>query len=84
MDAEKVIAITPNSSDGYYHKGFALFNLRRYSEAAHVFQQGLKINPGDMILKQGFWDSVGLVSQRRTDASMAEQALADADQAQRE
>ena len=69
LDAEKVILISPNSSDGYYHKGFALFNLRRHSEAAHVFQQGLKINPGDAILKQGFWDSVGLVSQRRTDTS---------------
>ena len=79
LDAEKVILLTPNSTDGYYHKGFALFNLRRYSEAAHVFQQGLKINPGDAILKQGFWDSVGSVSQRRTDTSIGEQALADAD-----
>ena len=82
LDADKVITFTPNSSDGYYHKGFALFNLRRYSEAAHVFQLGLKLNPGDAILKQGFWDSVALVSQKRTDTSIGEQALADQDQRQ--
>ena len=32
-DSEKVIELAPNIMDGYYHKGFALFNLKQYSEA---------------------------------------------------
>lgn len=66
-DSDRVIELSPNTTDGYFHKGFALFNLKHYSDAAHCFQQGLKINPADAVLKQGFWDSISLVSQSRTD-----------------
>ncbi|KXZ46970.1 hypothetical protein GPECTOR_39g464 [Gonium pectorale] len=54
--------------DGHYHKGFALFHLKDYAGAAHAFQQGLKLNPTDKTLRQGFWDAIALVSQSRTDA----------------
>jgi len=32
---------------------------------AHAFQEGLKLNPADKVLKQGFWDAVSLLSQTR-------------------
>lgn len=65
-DAERVIQLAPNIMDGFYHKGFALFNLKQYAEAAHAFQEGLKLNPADKVLRQGFWDAVSLLSQTRT------------------
>ncbi|GAX83653.1 hypothetical protein CEUSTIGMA_g11078.t1 [Chlamydomonas eustigma] len=64
-DADKVIELSPTIMDGYYHKGFALFNLKKYSEAAHAFQEGLKLSPNDKVLRQGFWDAIALVSQTR-------------------
>mmetsp|Transcript_31135 Transcript_31135/g.37682 ORF Transcript_31135/g.37682 Transcript_31135/m.37682 type:complete len:152 (-) Transcript_31135:273-728(-) len=64
-DAEKVISLQPNSTDGYYHKGFALYHQKDYSGAAHAFQEGLKLNPSDRVLRQGFWDAVTLLSQHR-------------------
>lgn len=35
---------------------------------AHAFQEGLKLSPNDKVLRQGFWDSISLVSQSRVDA----------------
>lgn len=32
-DAEMVIELMPSSPDGYYHKGFALFQLQDYTAA---------------------------------------------------
>lgn len=32
---------------------------------AHAFQEGLKLNPADKVMKQGFWDAIGLLSQTR-------------------
>ncbi|KAK3233195.1 hypothetical protein CYMTET_56491 [Cymbomonas tetramitiformis] len=64
-DAEKVIGLMPKSTDGYYHKGFALYHQKDYSGAAHAFQEGLKLNPSDRVLRQGFWDAVTLLSQHR-------------------
>ncbi|GFH18098.1 protein STIP1, partial [Haematococcus lacustris] len=61
--------LAPHIMDGYYHKGFALFNLHDYAGAAHAFQEGLKLNPADKVLRQGFWDAVGLLSQNRSAAS---------------
>lgn len=65
-DADRVIHLAPNIMDGYYHKGFALFNLKQYAEAAHAFQQGMTLNPADKQLRQGFWDSIALLTQTRT------------------
>ena len=33
-------------------QGFALFNLKQYAEAAHAFQEGLKLSPADKVLRQ--------------------------------
>ena len=64
-DAEKLIALQSTSTDGYYHKGFALYQMQDYSGAAHAFRHGLKLNPTDKVLHQGFWDSLTLLSQHR-------------------
>ncbi|GLC36557.1 Hsp90 cochaperone [Pleodorina starrii] len=66
-DADRVVELAPHIMDGHYHKGFALFHLKDYAGAAHAFQQGLKLNPTDKTLRQGFWDAIALVSQSRTD-----------------
>eukprot|EP00891_Asterochloris_glomerata_P003425 jgi/Astpho2/3425/Aster-x1149 len=66
-DADQVIAAMPSSTDGYYHRGFALYHLQRYAGAAHAFQEALRLNPHDRVLKQGFWDAVTLLSQHRQD-----------------
>ncbi|KAG2449422.1 hypothetical protein HYH02_005569 [Chlamydomonas schloesseri] len=66
-DADRVVELAPHIMDGYYHKGFALFHLKDYAGAAHAFQQGLKLNPTDKTLRQGFWDAIALVSQGRTE-----------------
>ncbi|PNH08038.1 Protein STIP1 [Tetrabaena socialis] len=65
-DADRVMELAPHIMDGYYHKGFALFHLKDYAAAAHAFQEGLKLNPTDKTLRQGFWDAIALVSQSRT------------------
>eukprot|EP00955_Chlamydomonas_euryale_P100033 365255-Chlamydomonas_euryale.AAC.12 len=48
-DANKVIELAPTIMDGYYHKGYALFNLKEYSDAAKAFQQGLRLHPNDKL-----------------------------------
>jgi len=62
-DAEMVIELMPSSPDGYYHKGFALFQLQDYTAAAHAFHEGLALNPADKIMQRGFWDAVSLMGQ---------------------
>uniref|UniRef100_A0A061SDB6 Stress-induced-phosphoprotein 1 n=1 Tax=Tetraselmis sp. GSL018 TaxID=582737 RepID=A0A061SDB6_9CHLO len=62
-DAEAVIRLAPGVTDGYYHKGYALYHLKMFGEAAKAFQEGLKLSPHDRALRQGFWDSVTLLSQ---------------------
>lgn len=32
---------------------------------AHAFKEGLKLNPADEVLQQGFWDAMTLLSQHR-------------------
>jgi len=64
-DAEMVIKLQSCSTDGYYHKGFALYHMKEYAEAARAFQEGLRLNPSDRVLRQGFWDAVTLLSQHR-------------------
>ncbi|GFR50734.1 hypothetical protein Agub_g12991 [Astrephomene gubernaculifera] len=70
VDADRVVELAPHIMDGHYHKGFALFHLKDYAGAAHAFQQGLKLNPTDKTLRQGFWDAIALVSQNRTDSAL--------------
>jgi tetratricopeptide (TPR) repeat protein len=48
-DADKIIELAPHLMDGYYHKGYALFNLKEFSAAAYEFQQGLELNPNDQV-----------------------------------
>mmetsp|Transcript_19506 Transcript_19506/g.26979 ORF Transcript_19506/g.26979 Transcript_19506/m.26979 type:complete len:154 (-) Transcript_19506:210-671(-) len=79
-DAEMVINLQPHSTDGYYHKGFALYHQKNYSDAAHAFQEGLKLNPSDRVLRQGFWDAVTLLSQHRVCLPMRYQSEKDKSQ----
>jgi len=64
-DAERVIALQSSSTDGYYHKGFALYKMRDFAAAAATFNQGLKLNPTDKSLSQGFWDALTLLHQQK-------------------
>eukprot|EP00951_Prasinocladus_malaysianus_P007346 scaffold52833_cov44-Prasinocladus_malaysianus.AAC.1 len=66
-DAEKVISLAPTIADGYYHKGYALYHMRAFSDAAKAFQEGLRLNPQDRMLRQGFWDAITLLSQQPGD-----------------
>lgn len=58
----------PSLMDGFYHKGFALYQMQDYGGAAHAFKEGLKICPADRVIQQGFWDAVTLLSQTRLPA----------------
>ncbi len=64
-DAERVIALQPASTDGYYHKGYALYKMRDFVAAAATFNEGLKLNPIDKSLTQGFWDALTLLHQQK-------------------
>lgn len=43
--------------------------LMSHPPKAHAFQEGLRINPSDRAMQQGFWDAITLVSQNRADAT---------------
>lgn len=61
----------PDFTQNYWHVALTLcvaspVDLSIISQA-HAFQQGLKLNPTDKTLRQGFWDAIALVSQSRTE-----------------
>ena len=49
----------------YYHKGYALYKMRDFVAAAATFNEGLKLNPIDKSLSQGFWDALTLLHQQK-------------------
>ena len=42
---ERAIKIRPNDADAHYYKGYNLFSLERYEEAATEFRQALALRP---------------------------------------
>jgi serine/threonine protein kinase/tetratricopeptide (TPR) repeat protein len=53
-ELQQSIAIRP-SADGYTNLGAAYFNLRRFSEAARTYEDGLKLDSGNFTL----WTNLG-------------------------
>ena len=51
-DGEKCIMLKTNWSKGYFRKGVALHNLKKYDDAIKAYEEGLKIDPKDYILKE--------------------------------
>jgi stress-induced-phosphoprotein 1 len=52
-DAEKCVSLNPSWAKGYGRKGAALHSLKRYDDAIAVYQEGLKVAPGDQNLLSG-------------------------------
>lgn len=52
-DAEKAIEMKPDWIKGWSRKGTALCYLKRYEEAKIAFEEGLKIEPDNVQLKEG-------------------------------
>ncbi|KAJ1782785.1 Hsp90 cochaperone, partial [Coemansia sp. RSA 2167] len=56
-DAEKTIEIKPDWPKGYSRKGAALFGLRQYADAHETYEEGLKHDPNNALLKKGLADA---------------------------
>lgn len=52
-----------------------------HAKQAHAFQEGLKLSPNDKVLRQGFWDSISLVSQSRVDTTAGPAGIEEASKA---
>ncbi|ORX50065.1 chaperone activator Sti1 [Piromyces finnis] len=55
-DAEQTIKIKSDWPKGYSRKGAALYGLGRLDEAADAYNEGLKIDPNNALLKKGLED----------------------------
>ena len=55
-DADQCIKLNATWAKGYSRKGAALHALKKYDEAAAVYQAGLAVAPGDAALKAGVAD----------------------------
>ncbi|KAJ2197771.1 Hsp90 cochaperone [Coemansia sp. RSA 522] len=61
-DAEKTIEIKPDWPKGYSRKGAALFGLRQYADAHETYEEGLKHDPNNALLKKGLADADAAVN----------------------
>ncbi|CAK1540789.1 unnamed protein product [Leptosia nina] len=52
-DADKCVSLNPSWIKGYSRKGSALAYLRRHDEAIAVYEEGLKLEPGNQQLETG-------------------------------
>jgi stress-induced-phosphoprotein 1 len=55
-DAEQTIKLKSDWPKGYSRKGAALFGLERYDEAVDAYNEGLKLDPNNALLKKGLQD----------------------------
>lgn len=56
QDAEKTISLKGDWAKGYGRKGAALHGLGDLEEAAKAYEEGLKIDPANALLKKGLED----------------------------
>ena len=59
-DAARCIALAPGWARGYSRRGFALFSLSRFVEAAAAYEKGLGIAPDDQSLRDGLRKAQGM------------------------
>ena len=59
-DAARCIALAPGWARGYSRRGFALFSLSRFEEAAAAYEKGLGIDPDDQSLRDGLRKAQGM------------------------
>lgn len=75
-DAESIADLEPGSLTSFYYKGSALYQTGQFSDAARTFEQGLKINPDDKALRDGFRNALTMiphVSEKTHEHGMANQ-----------
>jgi len=79
-DAEKCIQLKPDWAKGYYRRGEALEYLLRYPEAFRAFNEGLKIDPNDALIKTAVERMSALLQELKiTEEQMAAQANPESD-----
>lgn len=63
-DAEKTTEMKPDWAKGYARKGAALFGMRELERAKEAYEEGLKREPDNAMLKSGL-DDVAMVMSRK-------------------
>lgn len=63
-DAEKTTKMKPDWAKGYARKGAALFGMRELERAKEAYEEGLKREPDNAMLKSGL-DDVAMVMSRK-------------------
>ena len=63
-DAEKTTEMKPDWAKGYARKGAALFGMRELERAKEAYEEGLKSEPDNVMLKSGL-DDVAMVMSRK-------------------
>ena len=60
-DAEKCISLDPNFIKGYIRKGTCHQLMKEYHKAMETYEKGLKIEPENQELKEGYAKTLRLI-----------------------